>query len=345
MDATENRRRVFSRLGIINFTRPRHHRRQADAKSSVTAARHITSSEGDAIGPYLELELPPPDGVVAAEAAVVATSDISEASALPSTEEVDVAAPDDRRSVVWQKLGGINILRPRQKQQAGGKSMDYSMAGGTDAAAGDDRRGIWSKLGINFIRPRRPEQEEAQRNMDSCTISSCTADNSCVDSACTAKVDNDTSIEEQIENDISETERGDANILVQHIGRDAAVNAAVLVTSILSAGDAAALIGAYVAGGTLSSKRLFDGILSRNEREVTKSLAVIGCATGASIGGQAAACALMIGIAGASLPVAGVVAFGVGCCSGGAAGALSEWTVDRLYVDKRKKDMNIIEKG
>ena len=56
-----------------------------------------------------------------------------------------------------------------------------------------------------------------------------------------------------------------------------------------------------------------------------------GCATGASIAGQALAGGLMIGVLGASLPLAGAVAFGVGCATGISAGALSEWTVDSLH--------------
>ena len=66
---------------------------------------------------------------------------------------------------------------------------------------------------------------------------------------------------------------------------------------------------------------------------------MLGCATGASIGGQALTCAVLLGVAGASLPVACVVvvAFGVGCCSGGAAGAFSEWTVDKLYISKKQE--------
>ena len=39
----------------------------------------------------------------------------------------------------------------------------------------------------------------------------------------------------------------------------------------------------------------------------------------------------MIGVLGASLPLAGAVAFGVGCATGISAGALSEWTVDSLH--------------
>jgi len=59
-------------------------------------------------------------------------------------------------------------------------------------------------------------------------------------------------------------------------------------------------------------------------------VAVYGCATGASVAGQAITGAIMIGVAGASLPVAGAVAFGVGCASGVTAGVLSEWGVDSI---------------
>ena len=67
-------------------------------------------------------------------------------------------------------------------------------------------------------------------------------------------------------------------------------------------------------------------------------MAVYSCATGASVVGQAVTGAIMLGVAGASLPLAGAVAFGVGCCSGITAGALSEWTVDTVIDGKRKKD-------
>lgn len=125
--------------------------------------------------------------------------------------------------------------------------------------------------------------------------------------------------------------KGDQKIL-RAIGRTATVNAAVLLTA--ATGGAAGAVG-FVTGGAITSKRLFDGLAKQDDKEVTKSLAVYGCATGASIAGQAVAGALMIGVAGASLPLAGVVAFGVGCCSGITAGALSEWTVDSV-MDKVK---------
>mmetsp|Transcript_39772 Transcript_39772/g.85755 ORF Transcript_39772/g.85755 Transcript_39772/m.85755 type:complete len:307 (+) Transcript_39772:255-1175(+) len=119
---------------------------------------------------------------------------------------------------------------------------------------------------------------------------------------------------------------GDQKIL-RAIARTATVNAAVLITA--TTGGAAGAVG-YATGGAIAAKRLSDGILQNDEKEVTKSLAVYGCATGASIAGQAITGAVMTGVAGASLPLAGAVAFGVGCCSGIAAGALSEWTVDSV---------------
>lgn len=124
---------------------------------------------------------------------------------------------------------------------------------------------------------------------------------------------------------------GDQKIL-RAIARTATVNAVILITA--ATGGAAGAVG-YATGGAITAKRLSDGILQNDEKEVTKSLAVYGCATGASIAGQAITGAVMIGVAGASLPLAGAVAFGVGCCSGIAAGALSEWTVDSV-MEKAK---------
>ena len=131
------------------------------------------------------------------------------------------------------------------------------------------------------------------------------------------------------------TGKGDRKIL-RAIGRTATVNAAVLVTA--ATGGAASAVG-FIAGGAITAKRLGDGIINEDEKEVAKSLAVYSCATGASVVGQAVTGALMLGVAGASLPLAGAVAFGVGCCSGTLAGALSEWTVDSV-VDAAKKNRN-----
>jgi hypothetical protein len=125
---------------------------------------------------------------------------------------------------------------------------------------------------------------------------------------------------------------GDQKIL-RAVGRTATVNAAVLLTA-ATGGVGASAVG-YAAGGAITAKRLSDGVKNKDEKEVTKSVAVFGCATGASIAGQAITGALMIGVAGASLPVAAAVAFGVGVASGVTAGALSEWTVDGI-MDKIK---------
>ena len=131
------------------------------------------------------------------------------------------------------------------------------------------------------------------------------------------------------------TPKGDQKIL-RAIGRTATVNAVVLVTA--ATGGAAGAIG-YATGGAITTKRLYDGLVAQDEKEVTKSLAVYGAATGASIAGQAIAGALMIGVAGASLPLAGAVAFGVGCCSGVSAGALSEWGVDKCMTSDENKNV------
>lgn len=49
---------------------------------------------------------------------------------------------------------------------------------------------------------------------------------------------------------------------------------------------------------------------------------------------QAVTGALLLGVAGASLPAAGAIAFGAGCVSGITAGALSEWGVDHALGDE-----------
>jgi len=125
--------------------------------------------------------------------------------------------------------------------------------------------------------------------------------------------------------------KGDKKIL-RAIARTTTVNAAILITA--ASGGAAGAVG-YLTGGAITAKRLSEGIIQNDEKEVTKSLAVYGCATGASIAGQAITGTVMIGVFGACLPLAGAVAFGVGCCSGIAAGALSEWTVDSV-IEKAK---------
>lgn len=133
-----------------------------------------------------------------------------------------------------------------------------------------------------------------------------------------------TSVLQHIKEDF--TAKGDQKIL-RALGRTATVNAAVLVTA--ATGGAAGAIG-YLTGGAITAKRLSDGIIQKDDAEVCKSVAVYGCATGASVAGQAITGAIMIGVAGASLPVAGAVAFGVGCASGVTAGVLSEWGVDSI---------------
>ena len=90
-------------------------------------------------------------------------------------------------------------------------------------------------------------------------------------------------------------------------------------------------------GGIITGKRFGDGCANNDEKEVAKSLAVYGAATGASIGAQVVTGALLIGVAHVALPVAAAVAFGAGCCSGITAGAVSEWTVDGVMDSLKKK--------
>ena len=133
---------------------------------------------------------------------------------------------------------------------------------------------------------------------------------------------------QEIVDDFDTTKGGDLKIL-RAIGRTAIVNAAVAATA-LTGGAAAGLVG-FSTGGAITAKRLGDGIEQQDSKEVVKSLAVFGSATSASVIGQVVTGALMVGLAGAALPVAAAVAFGVGCGSGIAAGALSEWAVDSTF--------------
>ena len=131
-------------------------------------------------------------------------------------------------------------------------------------------------------------------------------------------------------------DKGDQKIL-RAIGRSATVNAAVLLTAATGGAAAAGGVG-FGVGGAITAKRFADGCEHNDEKEVAKSLAVYGAATGASIAGQAVTGAVLIGL-GAALPIAAAVAFGAGCASGITAGALSEWTVDGV-MDKLKKEKN-----
>ena len=157
-----------------------------------------------------------------------------------------------------------------------------------------------------------------------------TTSNICKDEVDKSNLKKRNSFVQSIVNDFSPN--GDQKIL-RAVGRTATVNAAVLLTA-ATGGLGASAVG-YATGGAITAKRLSDGVAKKDDKEVTKSLAVFGCATGASIAGQALTGALMLGVVGASLPVAGAVAFGVGCASGISAGALSEWTVDGI-MDKKK---------
>jgi hypothetical protein len=139
-----------------------------------------------------------------------------------------------------------------------------------------------------------------------------------------------------------DTSRGGDRKILRAIGRTATVNAIVAATAPL--GPIAAVAG-YATGGAITAKRLVgDGIVGDNPKEVAKSLAVFGSATSASLAGQAIAGAVAIGVLGASLPVAGAVAFGAGCVSGITAGALSEWGVDGVMAPEAATDTDDSEK-
>ena len=136
--------------------------------------------------------------------------------------------------------------------------------------------------------------------------------------------------------DFDPSKGGDFKIL-RAIGRTATVNAVVSVTALL--GGPIAGVAGYATGGAITAKRLVgDGIAEDNPREIAKSLAVFGGATTASLAGQAIGGVVMVGLVGASLPVAGVVAFSVGCVSGITAGALSEWGVDGVMNTNDQHD-------
>ena len=133
-----------------------------------------------------------------------------------------------------------------------------------------------------------------------------------------------------------DTSRGGDHKILRAVGRTATVNAVVAVTAVL--GPLAAVAG-YATGGAITAKRLVgEGIRHDNPKEVVKSLAVFGSATSASVAGQALTGVVAMGVLGASLPVAGAVAFTVGCVCGITAGALSEWGVDGVMKDDTKKE-------
>ena len=208
------------------------------------------------------------------------------------------------------------------------------------------------KFGINFLRPRQWNLKQARRR----SIDSKVAEKVVIEASFSTQQKEEQPSEKQQQQHPTRTEKrpsilqnivddftpnkGDQKIL-RAIGRTATVNAAVLLTA--ATGGAAGAIG-YATGGAITTKRLVDGIVAEDEKEITKSLAVYGCATGASIAGQALAGALMIGVAGASLPLAGVVAFGVGCVSGISAGAVSEWTVDSLHDIGQQREKKFMKK-
>merc|ERR1740130_2274510 len=140
-----------------------------------------------------------------------------------------------------------------------------------------------------------------------------------------------------VSDDFNPNNGGDRKIL-RAIARTATVNAVIAGTAVF--GPIAAVAG-YATGGAITAKRLVgNGIIDDNKKEIVKSLAVFSSATTCSVAGQALTGALMIGVVGASLPVAGVIAFAVGCVSGITGGALSEWGVDGVMVENENGNSN-----
>jgi len=137
---------------------------------------------------------------------------------------------------------------------------------------------------------------------------------------------------------IDDFQCGDKKIL-RAIARTATVNLTVLTTHLIG-GGVVGVMGGLLAGGTITAKRLGEGIAEEDEKEVAKSIAVYSSATTASITGQAITGAILLGVGGVALPVVAAVAFGVGCVSGISAGALSEWGVDNVLEDDKNDNNN-----
>lgn len=130
---------------------------------------------------------------------------------------------------------------------------------------------------------------------------------------------------------------GDRKIL-RAICRTATVNAAIFTTAV-TGGAALAPIVVFATGGAIAAKRLSAGIQTHDNREITKSVTVFGSATCASMIGQAVTTTVMLTVFHAALPLVAVMAVGVGCCSGTAVGAVSEWTVDS-FIDGMQEETN-----
>ena len=142
--------------------------------------------------------------------------------------------------------------------------------------------------------------------------------------------------------DFNPNNGGDRKIL-RAIARTATVNAVIAGTAVF--GPIAAVAG-YATGGAITATRLVnDGIIDDTKKEIVKSLAVFSSATTCSVAGQALTGAVLIGVVGASLPVAGVIAFAVGCVSGITGGALSEWGVDGVMVDENGNSNNSMKQN
>ena len=182
---------------------------------------------------------------------------------------------------------------------------------------------------------RASEPESSDRGDDNSNSDDFSADEDCDISKPSSENTRTSGVWKEIVDDFDCSRGGDRKIL-RAIGRTATVNAVVAATAAL--GPIAAIAG-YATGGVITARRLVgDGIAKENPKEVAKSLAVFGSATSASVAGQAITGAVAIGVLGVGLPLAGALAFGVGCVSGITAGALSEWGVDGVMKQDEEKE-------
>ena len=117
----------------------------------------------------------------------------------------------------------------------------------------DRRDNQLKKFSINFLVPRQQQQTE------------CIPNNNHKQQH---YVKRNQSIIQDIVDDFT-PHKGDQKIL-RAIARTATVNAAVLITA--ATGGAAGAIG-YATGGAITTKRLVDGIVTQDEKEITKSIA------------------------------------------------------------------------
>jgi hypothetical protein len=195
-----------------------------------------------------------------------------------------------------------------------------------DASSLDDRDNDVDE-GIILLEDARDDRRESNNNCDSSRRKKSFVQTIIDDFHCPSS-----------SNDGGEGEGGGDRKILRAICRTATVNAAIFTTAATGGAALAPIVG-FATGGAIAAKRLSDGIQTHDNREITKSVTVFGGATCASMIGQAVTTTVMITVFHAALPLAAVMAFGVGCCSGITAGAVSEWTVDNI-IDNMQEETN-----